>query len=213
MSKITIIDYGSGNLLSVKRAIAHLGTDFEMVNTPEGLTNAEKIVLPGVGAFKDCMSRLKDNGFVDAIESAVSREIPLLGICVGMQILFDASEEFGTHEGLGFLKGQVKALPHTDENGAPIKTPHIAWTRLEKPKIRATWEGTILENTKPGTEGYFVHSYTAHPENESDRLADSYYYNHRIAAAVQNGVIYGVQFHPEKSGAAGLKILESFVKL
>lgn len=209
---VTLIDYGIGNLLSVERALRHVGADFRVARTADEINAAGKLVLPGVGAFTSCTEELQKRGLTAAVRGAVAAEKPLLGICVGMQMLFDTSEEFGINPGLGFVAGNVKAIPSVDRNGQPHKIPHIGWTSLTLPPSRNSWSGTLLDGIPDAAEVYYVHSFTAHPANESDRLADSAYGGQRLSAAVQRGNLWGVQFHPEKSGPVGLKILENFTK-
>ncbi|MBG78871.1 MAG: imidazole glycerol phosphate synthase subunit HisH [Alphaproteobacteria bacterium] len=214
MSKVTLIHYDIGNLLSVERALHHLGADFTIAKTPEQIENADKLILPGVGAFSSCVNEVKNRGFEAPIKQAVDSGKYLLGICVGMQMLFETSEEFGTHQGLGFIEGHVKAIPAENTSGQPHKIPHIAWTSLQPPAQNpAAWDDPLLSGITPNAEVYFVHSFTAHPDHAQNRVADSYYGGNPIASIVKQDNVYGTQFHPEKSGAIGLKILENFLKL
>lgn len=213
MSAVTLIDYGIGNLLSVERALRHLGADFSVARTAAEVAAADKLVLPGVGAFTSCTGELASRGMDDAVREAVARERPLFGICVGMQMLFEASEEFGVNPGFGFLKGTVRAIPAVNPQGRRHKIPHIAWSKLRLPEGRNGWEGTILRDTPVGAEVYFVHSFTAHPANANERMADAAYDGCPLSAMAGRGVLFGTQFHPEKSGPVGLKILENFIKL
>jgi glutamine amidotransferase len=210
---VLIVDYGVGNLLSVRRAFEHCGATVELSGDPACLERASRVVLPGVGAFGDCVAALHALGLADAVRDYVATGRPLLGICVGMQMLFDASEEFGRHEGLGIIPGIVQAIPHTDATGCPLKIPHIGWSCLELPESGSPdgWTGSILANIAPGTAAYFVHSFTARPADSRHRLADTVYGGFRIAAAVRKGSVIGVQFHPEKSGPAGLAMIRSFL--
>lgn len=211
-AKIGIIHYDIGNLMSVDRAFHHIGADYSFVYTAAEIKACEKLVLPGVGAFSGCVNELKKRDLWEAIKEKAAPGTALFGICVGMQMLFEGSEEFGDHEGLGFIKGKVKAIPKEDTEGKAHKIPHIAWTALKKPD-GADWTGSVLSGIENGTEAYFVHSFAGQPENDSDRLADAYYGGHRISAFVQHNNIMGAQFHPEKSGAAGLQILKNFIRL
>ncbi len=206
MSAITLIDYDIGNLLSVRRALTHLGADFSIASTPEDIISANKLILPGVGAFASCINELEKRGFSNAIKEFVAKDKPLLGICVGMQMLFETSEEFGNHKGFGFIKGAVKAIPSTNILGNRHKIPHIGWTSL----IPVS-KNPILNNVPAGAELYFVHSYFADPINNDNRVADCEYGGYKIAAIVNQGNIYGTQFHPEKSGAIGLEIFNNFI--
>lgn len=211
---IAIADYGIGNLLSAQRAFAKVGADAKLVRDPDVLRKADRVVVPGVGAFADCVSALQASNLRDAVVEAVNTGKPVLGICVGMQMLFDASEEFGEHAGLGLIPGRVKKIPSIDGNGTSHKIPHIGWTPIAVPRETNTqdvWRNSILGDTEPLTGVYFVHSFTAWPENSAHRLADAEYGGQRIAAAVIRDNVSGTQFHPEKSGPDGLKIISRFV--
>jgi glutamine amidotransferase len=212
-NKVTIVDYGIGNLFSVSRALEKCGAEVVLSATPEGILAADRLVLPGVGAFARGMRGLREQGLVEPLREYAKRGRPLLGICLGMQMLFERSTEFGDHEGLGFIPGRIAAIePGLDETGAPVKVPHIGWSPLLKPEACRTWDGTILQRLQPGATTYFVHSYTAEPAHEEHRLADAQYGASRISAAVRKDHISGCQFHPEKSGANGLAIVRSFLE-
>lgn len=212
--KITLIDYGMCNLLNVARALEVCGADVTITEDPETALQAEKLVVPGVGAFSECLRELHERGFADAIRRYAATERPLLGICVGMQMLFDESEEFGSHRGLGILPGSVRAIHNITVDGALQRVPHIGWNHLVRPETDRTWAGTILNDyaeTQPAV--YFVHSFAAVPSDDNDRLADVIYGGHRLCAAVQRGNLVATQFHPERSGNIGLKIASHFVNL
>jgi imidazole glycerol-phosphate synthase subunit HisH len=210
MSKVTIIDCNVGNLRSVAMALAHCGAEVTCTREPGRLVEAERVVLPGVGAFPDVMARLKERGFDEPIKNFAASDKPLLGICVGMQVLFDVGEEFRVTQGLGLIPGRVSRIPLTGVDGRRHLIPHIGWSPLDPAN---DWTDTIFNGMPEGTEMYFVHSYTAIPESESHRLADVDYDGCRISAAVRLGNIYGTQFHPEKSGEPGLKVLRNFLAL
>lgn len=210
-SDVTIVDYGVGNLLSVVRAFENLGAVAELGNNDVEIRKARHLVLPGVGAFADGMKGLKARGVADAVIAHARSGKPLLGICLGMQMLGGVSEEFGTHPGLGLIEGRVVAVPAATVDGKPQKIPHIGWTGLT-PSVGADWAGSILETTAPGSSVYLVHSYHLVPDDPSHLLADCHYGGHRITASVRRGNIYGCQFHPEKSGPAGLAILSEFLR-
>lgn len=214
MPKVHVVDYGRGNIASVCRGLERCGAEVALTTRAHDLTDADRVLLPGVGAFGDCMAQMQALGFTDAVRRYVDTGRPLLGICVGMQVLHAIGEEFGRHEGYGFIAGEVRAIPRQGIDGAPHKTPHIGWTSLELPQEAAQdrWRGSVLDALEPGTAVYFVHSFTASPTDARDRLADSDYNGCRIAAAVQRGNITGLQFHPEKSGPAGLAVLDRFLR-
>jgi glutamine amidotransferase len=212
MATVKVIDYGMGNLHSVCRALEHVGADAALTEKPEEIAAATHLVLPGVGAFKDGMAELAKRGFVDAVRAYAKTGKPLLGICLGMQMLFEESEEFGRHEGLALMPGAVRAIPAQGADGKPHKIPHIGWNALVPPQ-GASWEGTLLSGIPAGTEAYFVHSFTAQPADEALRLADADYDGCRVSAVVREGRVYGCQFHPEKSGPAGLAMLRNFLAL
>jgi len=200
---IAIIDYGVGNLFSLSSSLKFLGLDCVVTSEKEELEAAEKIILPGVGAFGDAMARLRETGLVDTIREQAKQK-PLLGICLGMQLLFEKSCEYGEHEGLGLIKGFVAPLAaDIDPN---LKVPHMGWNRLEI--IR---DDPIFKYFTSGEAVYYVHSYYAKNCAEST-LAFSEY-GVPVTGLVRSGLAYGAQFHPEKSGDAGLRLLRGFAEL
>jgi imidazole glycerol-phosphate synthase subunit HisH len=209
--RVAVVDYDIGNLYGVQRALETAGGAVLLTADAAAIAAAERVVLPGVGAFADCMQGLRERGLVDVVRNYALGGKPLLGICVGMQMLADASEEFGQHEGLGVIPGTVRAVPASDVEGRPHNIPHIGWSALSRPAGR-DWRGTPLENTEPDTFVYLVHSFALLPARESDRLADCHYGGHRICAAIGRGNVFGTQFHPEKSGPAGLAMLAAFLR-
>jgi glutamine amidotransferase len=213
-NKVTILDYGMCNLLNVSRALQHVGADVTVTEDATEAAAADRLVVPGVGAFRDSVREVKGRGFDDLIRSFVTSGRPFLGICVGMQMLFDASEEFGVHEGLAILPGRVIAVPNVASDGATQRVPHIGWNPLVAPDGGRSWQGTLL-NSYAGQNPavYFVHSFAAVPSNQSDRLADCLYGNHRICAAVQRDNLMATQFHPERSGKIGLEVLHHFLDI
>ena len=204
----TIIDYGLGNLHSVIKALKHAGADATVTSDPQQVSQASRLVLPGVGAFGDGMASLRNHGLDESIHRYFATERPFLGICLGMQMLLTESEEFGVHPGLGAIPGRVVAIAR--EPG--IKVPQVGWNAIT-PRPGGSFAGSILDSVQPGSMVYFVHSFTAVPEHEEDRLADAAYGATRISAAVQRGAIVGTQFHPEKSGEVGLAIIRRFLQL
>lgn len=211
--KVTTVDYGTGNLLSIANAIAHCGAEMVLTNSTGKIARAERLILPGVGAFKTAMDSLREHGLVDAIQKFAQTGRPFLGICVGMQMMLDVSEEFGEHKGLGLIPGRVIPIPPTGADGIPHKIPHIGWNVLRRSGGCRSWDGTILEKVPRNMNVYFVHSFTAVPQDEKHRLADTFYNGRRISAVIGKGHLYGNQFHPEKSGKNGLKIIKKFVEL
>lgn len=212
--RVTLLDYGMCNMLNVARAFEHAGAELRITEDPAEAASADRLVVPGVGAFQDSIQEVTSRGFGDAIRRYVDTGRPMLGICVGMQILFDASEEFGEHAGLGILPGRVKAIPATTTEGAPQRVPHIGWNHLVAPATGRSWEGTLLAplaGRDPAV--YFVHSFAAQPADPADRLADCIYGGHRICAAVQRGNVMATQFHPERSGETGLDVVRHFIAM
>ena len=211
-TRVVVVDYGVGNLLSVCRALEACGAAVELTPDTGRIAQADRVVLPGVGAFGDCMYELNRRSLIKPIMDFIASGRPLLGICVGMQMMLEIGEEFGEHKGLGLIPGRVRAIPGTAADGKRHKIPHIGWNALTRP-AGADWSNTILDGVEPGTTCYFVHSFTAEPESDRFRLADCDYNGRRISAALQVGNVSGTQFHPEKSGAVGLRILQNFLSL
>lgn len=209
MSQITLVDYKIGNLLSVERAMQHIGSPLKTAKSAQDIADAQKLIVPGVGAFKSCIDALKEHEFYDAIIEYAASDKPMLGICVGMQMLFETSHEFGDHQGFGLLPGDVRAIPAETTEGKAHKIPHIGWTPLTLNQL----DNPLLQGIPDAAEVYFVHSFTAHPANDANCTADAYYGGQKISAIVNKGNIYGTQFHPEKSGPVGLQILKNFVAL
>lgn len=200
---IAIIDYGAGNLRSVRNTLTHLGADVVTASMPDQLDGASKIVLPGVGAFGAGINALRAAGFEAPIKAAVAAGVPLIGICLGMQYLFESSDEMGRHRGLGLLPGRVTRFP---ANGP--KVPHIGWNELH---IRAG-ENTLLADLSSGSYAYFVHSYYVEAGDERDVLATTDY-GIEFASVVGRGNVFGIQPHPEKSQAVGQRILRNFLEM
>lgn len=212
-SDVVVIDYGMGNLLSVRRGLEHCGASVEVSSDPEVIHNAARVVLPGVGAFADAMAELQRLQLDEVVRSVARRGTPLLGICLGMQLLLDESAEFGHATGLGLIPGQVVPIPGMKADGSPLKVPHIGWSELLMPEGRQHWDGTLLQDVKPGETVYFVHSFMAHPKDPAHRIAECRYGGLPVCATIGSNNIHGCQFHPEKSGVTGLKILGRFLTL
>ena len=203
MNDVILIDAGTGNLRSVQKALESLGANVERTDRPQKVLSGRGVVLPGVGAFGDFMSGLRARGFEDVINDAAKRGIPLLGICVGMQALFEIGEEMGTHTGLGLLSGRVVRFAES----LSVKIPHTGWNQIEVKK-----EAQIFNEIKAGAYVYFNHSYYCQAWNSSDIIATTDY-GLTFASAVQRENIFGVQFHPEKSQTVGLRILKNFLEV
>lgn len=210
LPRVTLVDYGIGNLYSVQRALECAGAEVELAGTPEGIARAQRLVLPGVGAFADGILGLRERKLVEPIMQHASEGRPLLGICLGMQLLASASEEFGDHKGLCLIPGRVTPVPASGTEGQALRIPHIGWKEL-RPADGAAWRGTLLESTPVNTPVYLVHSYHFVPDDPAHRLACCDYGGRAISAAVHSGSITGCQFHPEKSGPAGLAMLARFI--
>ncbi len=202
MNDVVLIDAGTGNLRSVQKALESIGANVLRTDDPDKVLTAKQVVLPGVGAFGDFMSGLRARGLEPVIKGVVARGVPLLGICVGMQALFNVGEEMGEHAGLGLLPGRVLRFA---EN-LSVKVPHTGWNQLEVKM------GALLFNqVEAGAYVYFNHSFYCQPWNSSDVIAETDY-GLRYACAVQRDNIFGVQFHPEKSQTVGLQILKNFLE-
>jgi imidazole glycerol-phosphate synthase subunit HisH len=208
--KVTVIDYGIGNLFSVARALERCGAEVRLSSDPEQIIAAERLVLPGVGAFEDGMRGLRDRGLVQSIRRYAAADRPLLGICLGMQMLASVSEEFGMHEGLDLIPGRVVPVQKTKTDGTAQKIPHIGWSAIQ-PAPGANWASTPLAGIDSGTSVYLVHSYQVAVSDSAALLAVCDYGGHAVTAAIHAGRITGCQFHPEKSGDAGLAVLRSFL--
>ena len=202
--KVAVIDYGIGNVKSMCNALNHVGIDAELTNIKEKILMSDAVILPGVGAFAHGINNLNEYNLIPIIKEYVSTGKLFMGVCLGMQLLLEESEEFGANNGLGLIKGKVIKLPIA--KGNIDKLPHVSWNGISKPYTQR-WEKTLLEDTPLNSNMYFVHSYVAAPTNESDILATCNYGGVNFCAAVQKDNIYGFQFHPEKSADLGLAIL------
>ncbi len=202
---IGIVDYNMGNLASVKNAFSLLGEEVIVESDPAKLKDYDKLILPGVGAFGDAMEHLQVRGMDEAVKAYAQSGNYMLGICLGMQLLFDSSEEFGSNEGLGLIKGKIVGFD-TSKFSHDLKVPHMGWNRM------FTQEHPLFEGMDSEHYLYFVHSFHAVCENEKNSLGETEY-GYRFSSCVQNGNILGIQPHPEKSHKNGLAILKNFIKL
>jgi glutamine amidotransferase len=219
---IALIDYGISNLRSVQKAFAHLGVEVTLIDTPDQLAQADRLILPGVGAFRAGMDGLRARGLIEPIKSAVAEGKPLIGICLGMQLLFESSDEMGDTVGLGLLPGHVTRIQMQDARFASgmqdephsslvtrhsLKIPHMGWNQLDLVR-----EHPLVQGVESGAYAYFVHSYAVYPE-QSDIVVATTEYGGPFASIVGRGNICGLQFHPEKSQAVGLKLLQNFLEI
>ncbi|MBI5625576.1 MAG: imidazole glycerol phosphate synthase subunit HisH [Elusimicrobia bacterium] len=210
---VVVVDYGLGNLFSIARALQALGAEAVLSADPKVVSAADRIILPGVGSFGDGMKGLNENGLVEPIREFGRSGRPLLGICLGMQLLMDEGTEFGFHQGLGLVSGRTVALPRPSDRKAKI--PHVGWN-LVRPAGRSgrparAWAGTVLEGLSEASYFYFTHSYVVVPEDRKQALGDTEYAGAVFCSVVRSGNISGCQFHPEKSGHPGLQVLRNFV--
>ncbi|MBU0540818.1 MAG: imidazole glycerol phosphate synthase subunit HisH [Gammaproteobacteria bacterium] len=208
--QVTIVDYGIGNLYSVGRAFEVCGADVIFASNPQEVASARHLVLPGVGAFESGMAGLRERDLVEPIRAHAAEGKPLMGICLGMQMLATVSEEFGEHKGLDLIPGRVCALPHTTVEGESQKVPHIGWAGLYKTP-GAKWHETSLADVQEGDGVYLVHSFAVNTDNPEHQLAFSHFGGHPVCTVVRRGALIGCQFHPEKSGPVGLKVISAFL--
>ena len=202
---IAIVDYNMGNLASVQNAFAKLGKDTVVESDPKKFQEYDKLILPGVGAFADAMEHLRERNMIEALKEFAASNKPMLGICLGMQLLFESSEEFGENEGLGLIKGKVEMFDAT-KFSEPLKIPHMGWNRM------FTKEHPLFEGLDENHYLYFVHTFHVHCADADDIIGETEY-GYRFTSAVAHNNIMGIQPHPEKSHENGLKILENFIKL
>ncbi|MEZ6129798.1 MAG: imidazole glycerol phosphate synthase subunit HisH [Planctomycetaceae bacterium] len=204
MSAITIIDYGMGNLRSVQKALEKNGSPATITSDPRQIAAAEKLILPGVGAFRDAIAALTDHDLVAPIQDAIAADRPFLGICLGLQLLMDRSFEDGEFEGLGVVPGCVRKFELPSE----FKIPHMGWNQLSS----RSDDNPLLANLSPDAWFYFVHSYYVAPDDDSWTAARTSY-GHDFVSVVRKGNVFATQFHPEKSQSAGLQLLKNFIEL
>jgi len=210
---VILVDYGMGNLLSVQRALEYCGAKVIQTSDPELIRGAKRLVLPGVGAFHNGMKELDRRGLVSVIKDVAAKDTPILGICLGMQMLLDESEEFGLTNGLGLISGRVVPIPAISPSGELHKIPHVGWS----PLIKSAGHNVALPNILQGLDEedyvYFIHSYMVALRDQAHLLATTNYGGTQIPGVIGCKRILGCQFHPEKSGKTGLRILNNFLKL
>lgn len=201
---IAVVDYGVGNLYSLTGSLKYLGLETVVTSSPDDFERADKIILPGVGAFGDAARKLRESGVTDALYKQVALKKPLLGICLGMQLLFEGSTEYGYTQGLSLIPGMVREIPQ--DKIAPLKVPHMGWNSLV---FKA--ESPVFKYVSEGERVYYVHSYYA--ADCAQYVTATSQYGMEITGAVQKDNVFGTQFHPEKSGDTGLRILKAFAEL
>lgn len=210
-ARVAIVDYGVGNLFSVRQALLHAGLDAEISADRRAIAGAHGIVLPGIGAFGDAMDALRSLDLVDVLRGAAADGTPLIGVCLGEQLLMSESEEFGRHEGLGIVPGTVRRFP-TGMRGEgrrnPLKVPQVGWNTLRPPSGRS-WSATALDGLGSGDHVYFVHSFHVIPDDPAVVLSETTYGDITYASAIAAANVTAFQFHPERSGAVGLRIYEN----
>jgi glutamine amidotransferase len=209
---VTVIDYGIGNIFNIVRALEACGGSVTIATDESTYRDNTHVVLPGVGAFENGMRGLSDRGLIPKVLEHVADDGFLLGICLGMQMLLDTSLEFGRHTGLGLIPGTNRPIPNVGADGEPHKIPHIGWNELE-PTSPGAWEDTLLKDHDPKRAVYFVHSFMGLPEDKRHCVATVDYNGIAIPAVLNDGKVFGSQFHPEKSGEVGLSMLRSFLQL
>ena len=201
---IAIIDYGVGNLFSLKSSFAAIGQEAVVTSDPKVIEAADRVILPGVGAFGDAAEKLRQSGMAQVVKDQAAKGKPIMGICLGMQLLFDKSCEYGEHEGLGLIHGEIRPIAEVIDPG--LKIPHIGWNALIMKK-----QSALFKYLGEGDCVYFVHSYYAADCDENTTATAEY--SAELTASVKNGNVYGCQFHPEKSGEVGLNILRAFCEI
>jgi glutamine amidotransferase len=208
--KIVIVDYGSGNLYSIAEACKYFGFEPQLCNDADEILKADKLILPGVGAFGGAMKQLQEMDLVSVIKDYVLLGKPLMGVCLGMQLLFEKSYEFGEHEGLGLVEGEIKRFPTTCKE-TKMRIPHIGWNKVIN--NNSNWLDTPFKEFPDGGMMYFVHSYYAQPLNSKNILSTTLYNDFEFCSSVRKGNVFGFQFHPEKSGEEGLSLYKNFLSI
>lgn len=208
---IAIIDYDAGNLYSVQHACNFVGLDAEITSNPNKILEADGVILPGVGAFGAAMESLKKLKIIEPINEYIRSGKPFMGICLGMQLLFSESEEFGHHKGLGIIEGKVARFPEKTKKKKLIRVPQISWNTIYSSE-KNKWEKSYLKNIKQNEYMYFVHSYYCAPKNKEDILSLTNYEGFKYCSSILKGNFFACQFHPEKSGKEGIKIYKEFAE-
>lgn len=207
MLLVAIIDYDAGNIRSVEKAFNYIGAKAVLTRDPEVIYKCDRVVLPGVGAFGDAMGRIREYGLEGVIKEVIKKEVPFLGICLGLQLLFDSSEESSGVEGLGILRGRIVQIPKNDNMGKSYKIPQIGWNSLE-----LKGNGKLFKGIDNGAFVYFVHSYYLKAEDKEIVKATTDY-SETLDVSVEKGNVFACQFHPEKSADVGMEILKNFMKV
>ena len=207
MLLVAIIDYDAGNIRSVEKAFNYIGAETVLTRDPEVIYKCDRVVLPGVGAFGDAMGRIREYGLEGVIKEVIKKEVPFLGICLGLQLLFDSSEESSGVEGLGILRGRIVQIPKSDNMGNSYKIPQIGWNSLE-----LKGKGKLFKGIDNGAFVYFVHSYYLKAEDKEIVKATTDY-SETLDVSVEKGNVFACQFHPEKSADVGMEILKNFMKV
>ncbi|MCG3204395.1 MAG: Imidazole glycerol phosphate synthase subunit HisH [Elusimicrobia bacterium] len=210
---VAIIDYGLGNLYSIKRACEHVGLESKLTSDKSEILNAAAVILPGVGAFGDAMNNLAKLDLVSVLRDVCASGTPLFGICLGLQLLMRESHEFGHHKGLCLIDGDVVKIPAEMTVGKRYKVPQVGWNQVNVPLGGREWKGTLLEGISPGGYFYFVHSYYVRPTDPGVILSSTTYGSTSFCSSVQFGNVFAVQFHPERSGPLGLLLYSNLNKI
>lgn len=215
-SRIAIVDYGMGNLFSVKRACEHFGMHAAITSSFKDIESADAVILPGVGAFGDAMKNLEELNLVGLLQDTAAQNKPLVGICLGVQLLMEESFEFGRHKGLGIIKGRVVKFDHPVEGNRELKVPQVGWNRINKakrPSGQDAWQATLLEGIKDGAFMYFVHSYIVQPSDPEVIISTTKYGHIDFCSSLGRKNIFASQFHPERSDFEGLKVYRNLACL
>lgn len=210
-ARVLIVDYGLGNLFNVQRAFESIGADAVISASPDDVARAERVVVPGVGAFGEGMKGLRERGLVEPIRAFAASGKPVFGICLGMQLLMSESEELGHETGLDLVPGKVLLLKDRDAAGIRVKIPHIGWNRLQPREGGAAWGRTVLDGLGPEAFMYFLHSYAVAPRDPACVLGEAAYGANRFCAVLQRGNVMGCQPHPERSGEVGQRVFKNFL--